>query len=57
VKIVNIVGYLIPARGLDHVLVGDEPECGGHADADADAVDEYHIQEKLDEVGKTESDE
>ena len=49
VEAVAPFNVLVPARRLDQVLVGQEPEDCGDDDADSNAVDEYHIQQKLKE--------
>lgn len=49
VKAVSPLDVLISTRRLDQVLVGQEPEDGGDDDADTDAVDEYHVEQKLKE--------
>ena len=47
VKAVAPFDVLVSARRLDQVLVRQEPEDGGDDDADTDAVDEYHVEQKL----------
>ena len=47
IKAVTPLHILVPARGLDQVLVGDRPHERGNKYPDSDTVDEYHIEQKL----------
>ena len=38
---------LVSARRLDQVLVGQEPEDAGNDQTDTNAVNEYHVEQKL----------
>ena len=49
VEAISPFDILIPTGGLDQVLIGHDPHEGGHKYPDSDAVDEYHIEEKLNE--------
>ncbi len=49
VEAISPFDILIPTGGLDQVLVSHGPHEGGHKYPDSNTVDEYHIEEKLNE--------